>query len=364
MITSLKYARRYGTEQPTAGINATSGRVALDELRQRWAAAKAAATEPAHKPFGGHGLGMWKAEAPAPAPAENGPAGNGAAENAEPVSALPSMNPELLKYYNEVLASYDLPTVSSDELQSQIAAMLRPAYEQAIANRKEATNENRALIDVDAYSRGMGPSTWATDAKGRLEGKESADVANLESNYSAALAEALLKQLNENRAMSMNAKNNAYTMALKLYQLAEAQREREESSYSGGGGGGGGSFHGPSHTHYVSGSGSSSGGKSKSKSKSRSGGKEKTRGTKDEVMQTDPGNDYYTDMRETYGGDAQAAWGASLYRDKSSPEVLAHYTPENIREGEIKLLRDAQFGKSPIYNKVAENYYRRGTTGR
>lgn len=181
--------------------------------------------------------------------------------------SLSVMNDELRKYYEDTLAGYNLPTVDKEALQSEIAKYLRPAYDQAIANRKKATEENRALTDIDAYSRGMGASTWVTDAKNRMSGEEASDVSNMESNYAAALTQALLEQLNTNKAQELTAKNNAYTMALQLYNLAQAQRQGQTSSasYGGGGGYGGGGY------SYSSG-GSSSSGSSRSSSSSSSSG--------------------------------------------------------------------------------------------
>lgn len=153
---------------------------------------------------------------------------------------LAVMNDELKRYYEDTLAGYDLPTTDKAALQKEIAGYLRPAYDQAIAERKKATAQNQAAVDVDAYSRGMGPSTWVTDAKTRQLDSEADDVANMENNYAASLTQALLEQLNANKTQELTAKNNAYTMALKLYELAQAQRAAmaPQSSYSGGGGGG------------------------------------------------------------------------------------------------------------------------------
>lgn len=177
--------------------------------------------------------------------------------------AATTMNDELRRYYEEALANYDLPSVNKEELRKEIETYLRPAYDQAIQNRKKATEENRALTDVDAYSRGMGSSTWVTDAKNRMSTSEASDVANMESDYAAALSQALLNQLNTNKAQELTAKNNAYNIALQLYQMAQNAKATAAASggYSGGGGGGyggGGYSSGGSSSGRSSSDGSSS----------------------------------------------------------------------------------------------------------
>ena len=107
-------------------------------------------------------------------------------------------------YYNSILKSlgsskilpdtityealgYTMPTQT--ELSAQIAEYLRPQYDSDISSRKAQTTQNRAAIDIDAASRGMGASTWVTDAKTRQMNSEAADIANLESNYGSERAE-------------------------------------------------------------------------------------------------------------------------------------------------------------------------------
>ena len=98
------------------------------------------------------------------------------------------------------------------------------------------------MIDVDAYSRGMGSSTWVTDAKQRLQDAEADDIAQMEANYQAGLNEAVLNQYNLAVAQSLAAQNNAYALAKDLYSLAQNARAGvgSVSSFGGGYGGGGG----------------------------------------------------------------------------------------------------------------------------
>lgn len=160
-----------------------------------------------------------------------------------------------------VLSTYTLPTTNMDEITASVEAYMRNAYDQSIADRKKATEEQRAMIDLDAYSRGMGGSTWVTDAKQRLEDEEADDIAKIEANYQAGLSEAVLNQYNAAVAQGLAAKDNAYALAAQLYNLGQnAKAGVSGMASSGGGGGGGGSYYTPTTTKKKS---SSSGGGSK-----------------------------------------------------------------------------------------------------
>lgn len=142
-----------------------------------------------------------------------------------------------------VLEGYNLPTTDKDEIKSYVESYLRTAYDQSIENRRKQTEADRAMIDLDAYSRGMGGSTWVTDAKQRLQDAEADDIAKMEANYQAGLNEAVLNQYNQAVAQGLAAQNNAYDLAKDLYSLgqnAKAGVGSVSSSGSGGGGGGGG----------------------------------------------------------------------------------------------------------------------------
>ena len=162
-----------------------------------------------------------------------------------------------------VLSTYNLPTTNMDEITASVEAYLRNAYDQSIADRKKATEEQRAMIDLDAFSRGMGGSTWVTDAKQRLEDEEADDIAKIEANYQAGLSEAVLNQYNAAVAQGLAAKDNAYALAAQLYNLGQNVKAGVGGvAVSGGGSGGGG---------YVSTAKKSSSGSSSSGSPSSSG---------------------------------------------------------------------------------------------
>ncbi len=117
---------------------------------------------------------------------------------------------------------------SEETLRGQIVSWLRPAYEQAIAERKELTEQYRAELDADAISRGMGGSTYVTDAKGRQSEAEADDIQGYETDYAAQLAKYLSESLGteKERAFSADLTNSereheaymqAYNAALTLF---------------------------------------------------------------------------------------------------------------------------------------------------
>ena len=141
---------------------------------------------------------------------------------------------------NMVLSGYNLPTTDKDEIKSYVESYLRTAYDQSIENRRKQTEADRAMIDLDAYSRGMGGSTWVTDAKQRLQDAEADDIAKMEANYQAGLNEAVLNQYNQAVAQGLAAQNNAYDLAKDLYSLGQNAKAGVGSVPSSGGSGGGG----------------------------------------------------------------------------------------------------------------------------
>lgn len=141
-----------------------------------------------------------------------------------------------------VLSGYKLPTTDKDEIRSYVESYLRSAYDQSIEDRRRQTEKNRAMIDLDAYSRGMGGSTWVTDAKQRLQDAEADDIVKMEANYQAGLNEAVLNQYNQAVAQGLAAQNNAYDLAKDLYSLGQNARAGVGAVASSGGGGGGGGY--------------------------------------------------------------------------------------------------------------------------
>lgn len=139
--------------------------------------------------------------------------------------------------YNQALAQYGaLPTTDKAAIRADIEAQLRPSYDLAITGRKKATDTNRAEIDVDAASRGMGASTWISDAKTRQMDSEADDISSMESNYLATLSKSIMDQLNANTSLSLQMKQAAQSVALQLMQLAIQRASLDSSGSSGGSG--------------------------------------------------------------------------------------------------------------------------------
>ena len=92
----------------------------------------------------------------------------------------------MLKRY--VPETVEFHPVSEDVLRETIGNWLRPAYEQAIQSRRDRTQQINAELDADAWSRGMGESTYLTDVKERELRGEAQDVDTIESNYASTLA--------------------------------------------------------------------------------------------------------------------------------------------------------------------------------
>lgn len=141
-----------------------------------------------------------------------------------------------------ILQQYNTPTTNMDEITASVEAYMRNAYDQSVADRKKQTEEQRAMIDLDAYSRGLGSSTWVTDAKQRLADAEADDIARMEANYQAGLSEAVLNQYNTAVAQGLAAQDNAYALAAQLYNLGQNAKSSVGSGSLGGSGGGGGGY--------------------------------------------------------------------------------------------------------------------------
>lgn len=78
---------------------------------------------------------------------------------------------------------------TQEGLAKQIAAYLRPYTESAIQARQRQTGRARAGADADAYSRGMGASTYLSDAKNQMAMDEAYDISNMENNYLSNLGQ-------------------------------------------------------------------------------------------------------------------------------------------------------------------------------
>lgn len=93
--------------------------------------------------------------------------------------------------YAPVLMEYT--SENMDSLRETIAAWLRPSYEQALRKQEQQAALYNGKLDADAWSRGMGSSTYVSDLKYRRQNELQQNRADLEASYGAALAEQLFK---------------------------------------------------------------------------------------------------------------------------------------------------------------------------
>ena len=126
---------------------------------------------------------------------------------------------------------YETQTVEG--IRDQVAGYMRNYYDKAIKQRQTQTRQYNAEADVDAASRGMTPSTYLSDLKGRQYMAEASDIANLESDYNANLAQTTQQQYNEylNRRLQVDTQNVANRMDVDKWN-AQARLALEELAYN------------------------------------------------------------------------------------------------------------------------------------
>ena len=166
------------------------------------------------------------------------PGRNYTAENDNETGPMPnedSSKNSFEDYYKrllEALQSYgvDLTLPTLEELYDQLEAFLRPGVDAAIKGRKDYGDTVLAELDADAYARGMGSSSYLSSMKYREYEDIARDIAALESDYGAALAEYLY---------DITAELNDIQI-----QLAKAALADQGGGHYGHGGGHGGHGHG------------------------------------------------------------------------------------------------------------------------
>lgn len=87
----------------------------------------------------------------------------------------------------------------------EAAAYLTPYLNNSIASRRRQTANERAAADVDAYSRGMGPSTWLSDAKNRMAMNEAADIMAAQNEFLGQVNQTAYNSMENQRARNANA---------------------------------------------------------------------------------------------------------------------------------------------------------------
>jgi hypothetical protein len=173
-------------------------------------------------------------------------------------------NKQLDSYYQSFIKtlpnqqiSYDPVTLEEqtvDSITGQVEKYLRNYYDQSIAERKKQTTQQTAALDVDAASRGMNSSTFLSDMKNRQYMAEAADIADLNSDYNANLAQTVQNQYNQYLTNKLNVDftnrsnqlevdkwNASAQLALEelAYQRALEANARQPVSYGGSGKGSG-----------------------------------------------------------------------------------------------------------------------------
>ena len=174
-----------------------------------------------------------------PGSASNG--GGGGSYSGGPSPDIPSFEAlfqEMLKYY--LPETVEFTPLDESVLSETIKNWLRPAYEQAIQNRRDQTERVNAELDADAWSRGMGQSTYLSDVKERQYRGESRDVSALESGYASELAGHLYDAMKEQQAKKIEVDEfNAEQINHAREQATSAAQALYRALLSGGSGSGG-----------------------------------------------------------------------------------------------------------------------------
>ncbi len=190
---------------PPAGVNT---REQVKDVQRRLNAAGAGLKED----------GVWGPKTQAAYDAANGGAGR-------------ALTDKIKSYASQILAALDVPqtkyeTRGEKEIADDVAAWLRPSYDSAIADRRRATDTYRAEIDADALARGMGSSTYVSDLKSRQLTNEARDIANLETEYAAALGKLVYDALSKEEERAFEAEK------LNSERLYDANMLALESAYT------------------------------------------------------------------------------------------------------------------------------------
>lgn len=154
---------------------------------------------------------------------------------------------KLTEYANQLYEKLSamMPTVqynqaSMAQLRDNLEAAYRAGYEKSVDSRREATRRNNAAIDADAASRGMGASTWVTDAKMRQADSEASDLAGLAAQKDSTIAQQLAAALSDQEAnrLAVEQFNAAQRTGALEQALAGAQNmlalEQQNQQRSGG----------------------------------------------------------------------------------------------------------------------------------
>jgi hypothetical protein len=100
---------------------------------------------------------------------------------------------------------------------NEVASYLNPYLQNAIRSRRDQTADYRAAADADAWSRGMGGSTYLSDQKNQLAKAEARDIMAAQNEFLANVGQqafsALQNQYNRNLEREVTNAANALTAA-------------------------------------------------------------------------------------------------------------------------------------------------------
>ena len=137
---------------------------------------------------------------------------------AEEKNALPEGYGEFLTaLFNEFLQAAGLTGDAAGKIRENLTASLRPGYEKQAAARRQATLRQQAEVDADAAARGMGASSWVTDAKSKLKAAEANDIAGLWEDYAAELIRGLTDALSDMEERKDQVRKSAMDRAEELF---------------------------------------------------------------------------------------------------------------------------------------------------
>lgn len=181
-----------------------------------------------------------------------------AAATTAATATTPTLPGNLTKYYEALqhtltksAPQMEYNPQSADQIRQNLENAYKANYDQSVKTRKQQTQKNSAVIDADAAARGIGTSTWVTDAKRRQQDSEASDIATLTANKNATISQQLAAALSDQEARKLSvdeynatnratAQSNALSTAVSMYDKFKAEEPVAAAASSGGGGGGGG----------------------------------------------------------------------------------------------------------------------------
>ncbi len=154
------------------------------------------------------------------------------------IPSFESVFQQMLQHYMPETVEFE--PLSEEVLSETIRNWLRPAYEQAIQSRREQTGRINAELDADAWSRGMGQSTYLSDVKSRQLRDEARDVDTIESDYSSTLAGHLYDAMKEQQKTKLEVDQFNAEQINRAREKAMSSAQALYRSYLAGGGRSGG----------------------------------------------------------------------------------------------------------------------------